>query len=77
MPHNLAKHVLLAHPPCNELGVLRAKVENEDQFIPWFARLHSAFITTQSTGRTDSGRSTNHRRRHLTPTGGLIAMIIA
>src|SRR5262245_5870631 len=30
VPHNFAVHMLLAHPAGDELGVLRAEVENED-----------------------------------------------
>ena len=33
MTDELAEHILFAHPPGNELTVLRAKIEDQDAFI--------------------------------------------
>src|SRR5438132_9787071 len=48
-PHKLAEDALLAHASCDELGVLRAEVQNRDNLVVWAGRggfdvIHRAYL---------------------------------
>ena len=52
--HDLAEDVLLAHPPGDQLGVLRAEVEDEDTFtfgLSW----HHGLLLLRLTARAGKG----------------------